>query len=58
MKVLGVVCVSLLFLASLAAAGTLIFQPAGDEGKDAEVDNKQGSTPHGQYPYMLLPMGG
>ncbi|HUT98106.1 MAG TPA: hypothetical protein VM054_03440 [bacterium] len=58
MKFLGVVCVSLLFFASLATAGTLVFQPGGDEGKDAEIDNKQGGTPHGHYPYVLLPMGG
>ncbi|MCK4592981.1 hypothetical protein KAU45_00670 [bacterium] len=58
MRFLGVVIMSLLFLASLATAGTLIFQPDTDEGKDAEIDNKQGSTPHGHYPYILLPMGG
>jgi|GEM_PF-3131831 len=58
MKFLGVVCIGLLLLASLAAAGTVMFQPDADEGKDAEIDNKQGGTPHGEYPYILLPMGG
>jgi len=58
MKFLSLVCVSLLLLASLAAAGTLVFQPGLDDGKDAEINNKQGGTPHGHYPYILLPMGG
>jgi len=58
MKILGVVCLNLLLLASLAAAGTIVFQPGADEGKDAEINNKQGGTPHGGYPYILLPMGG
>lgn len=57
-KFLGAVCVCLLLLASLTAAGTLIFQPDVNDGKDAEIDNKQGGTPHGGYPYILMPMGG
>ncbi len=58
MRLLGVVVMSLLLLVSLAAAGEIVFQPDADEGKDAEIDNKQGGTPHGHYPYILLPMGG
>ena len=58
MKLLSAVCVSLLLLVSLATAGTLVFQPDTDEGKGAEIDNKQGGMPHGGYPYILFPMGG
>jgi hypothetical protein len=43
-------CVLLFF--GLAAAETVILQP-GAEGKDAEIDSQQGSTPHGNTSYLL-----
>jgi hypothetical protein len=58
MKFMSAVCTVLLLLASFASAGSLMFQPGVDDGKDAEINNKQGGTPHGGYPYVLLPMGG
>jgi len=50
-----VLCVLLVF--TLALAETQVYQP-GPEGKDAEIDSVQGGSPHGDYPYILMPVGG
>ena len=50
-----ILCV--LLVVTLALAETQVYQP-GSEGKDAEIDSSQGGTPHGTYPYILMPVGG
>jgi hypothetical protein len=50
-----VLCFLLLF--TLALAEIEVYQP-GPEGKDAEIDSAQGGSPHGAYPYLLMPVGG
>ncbi len=57
MRLLCKVALCLLLLVGLAAAETLLFQP-GSNGKDAEIDNQQGGTPHGNYQYILMYVGG
>lgn len=57
MRLLLKVALCLLLLVGLAAAEIVLFQP-GSEGKDAEIDNQQGGTPHGNYPYILMYVGG
>jgi hypothetical protein len=52
MRLLLKVALCVLLLFGLAAAETMLFQP-GSEGKDAEIDNKQGGTPHGNTQYIL-----
>jgi hypothetical protein len=47
-----------LLLTGVAWAETMVFKPGVDEGKDAEIDNKQGGTPHGSHPYILKTLGG
>jgi hypothetical protein len=49
--------VFVLLIAALAFAETEVYQP-GPEGKDAQIDSVQGGTPHGAYPYILMPVGG
>ena len=46
------VALCVLFLVGLTAAETVLFQP-GAEGKDAEIDNQQGGSPHGGTAYIL-----
>ncbi|MBD3372619.1 MAG: hypothetical protein GF403_07890 [Candidatus Coatesbacteria bacterium] len=58
MRKLLLVVLCLLVLTTLALAETIVFQPGVDDGKDAEIDNKQGTTPHGNYPFVLMPLGG
>ncbi len=58
MRKLLLILVCLLLLAGVAWAETMVFKPGVDEGKDAEVDNKQGGTPHGSHPYILKTLGG
>jgi hypothetical protein len=57
MRFLFRVVVCILLLVGLAAAESMLIQP-GPEGKDAEIDNKQGSSPHGSFPYIFMPVGG
>ncbi|MCK4593150.1 hypothetical protein KAU45_01520 [bacterium] len=57
MRLLCKVALCLLLLIGLAAAETILLQP-GSEGKDAEIDNKQGGTPHGNTAYILNYVGG
>jgi hypothetical protein len=57
MRFLFRVVICILLLVGLAAAESLLIQP-GSEGKDAEIDNKQGGSPHGTYPYIFMPVGG
>ena len=57
MRLLIKIALCVLFLVGLTAAETMVFQP-GAEGKDAEIDNKQGGTPHGNTQYILNYVGG
>jgi len=52
MRLLVKVALCVLFLFGLTAAETMLFQP-GSEGKDAEIDNQQGGSPHGGTQYIL-----
>jgi hypothetical protein len=52
MRLFMKVALCVLFLVGLAAADTVFFQP-GSEGKDAEIDNQQGGSPHGGTAYIL-----
>jgi len=58
MRRLITILLCLVVLVGMAWAETIVYKPGVDDGKDAEIDNKQGGTPHGAHPYILKTLGG